>query len=404
MRFDLFLASRYLRHRQGARRFSGLTAVIGVSLGVLLMLVVLAVLNGLAGDLKTRILSTESHIQITPRDGSVFSRDAELDSILAQLPHVRSFGIFAQGEVLLLNKGQTSGALLYGVDIDTPGRIDELRRMTKFGDLRISRSTGLIVGSLLARRLVAAPGDTLLLATPAELMPRPGSRPPRLNPIPVSAIFESGLPDYDAVLAFLPIQMAADVLRGHGISGVEIWLDAPDEAPRVARRIRTSLPPRLKLDVRHWGELNRNLFDALRLEKAAMFLVLALVIIIAALNITGGILRNVMQRRGEIAMVMTMGCRRRTVLSVFLMEGILTGAVGAAAGGGMGYLTIRLIVASGILVIPGDLMPFPSLPLAMRLFDFVLVSVAAILITTISAAYPAYRASRMDPVAVFRDL
>lgn len=380
-------------------------SIVGVSLGVMLLLTVLAILNGLADDLKDRILRTESHIRITKRDGTFFTESELIDSTIRSMPGIRSSASFVQGEVLIISRGTTAGAVLYGVEFRAAGRSDELQNMTSSWEgVDGLLDEGLVIGSLLARRLFTAPGDTILVATPKELLPRPGGRPPKLKQMVVSSVFESGLPEYDAALAFIPVKEAISLLRGQGTSGVEVWLDNPQDAPRTAEKIAGFLDARKEFRVQHWGELNKTLFKALRLEKMAMFLVLALVIIIAALNITGGILRNVMQRRGEIAIVLTMGCRRRSILTVFILEGILTGVVGALLGGFLGIGLSWVITVSGVLSVPGDFLPFPTLPLAMRVMDFILVGLSTVLITTVSAAYPAYKASRMDPVAILRDI
>lgn len=401
----IVLAKRFMRHPGGTRKFSGIMSLVGVSLGVMLLIVVLAVLNGLADDLRQRILQTESHIRITPV-GSQDSFDVvQVDSTVSRITSIHSVGRFMQGEVLLLHEGTTAGSLLYGVEFDVPGRRDELQEMIRPGGLSAGvPRNGLILGSLLARRLMVIPGDTVLLATPRELMPRPGGLPPRLEPLQLVALFESGLPEYDSALAFLPIRDTERILKDQGIGGVEIWLEEPSAAPRVSKQIRRFLKPASSFRVEHWGELNQSLFDALRLEKTAMFLVLALVIIIAALNIMGGILRNVMQRREDIAILMVMGCGQPRILSIFLLEGVLTGIVGASIGSMLGFVITTGIDASGLLSVPGDLLPFPSLPLVLKTMDFILVVFCTVCITTAAAIYPALRASRMNPVAIFHEL
>ncbi len=405
MTFSFFLAKRYIHHPGGGKRFSGTASILGVALGVMLLLVVLAVLNGLADDLKTRILGTESHVRITSAAGIPLDVAPELDSLLSEIPEILTSARFVQGELLLMHRGRTAGALLYGVDLTSNTRRIELERMIGSTELLKTPEQGsLILGSLLAQKLWAAPGDTVLLATPRELMPKPGGRPPRLITRPVSSVFSSGLPEYDASLVFLPVEEASKLLKGQSTVGVELWLDDPDHALRVENRIVASLGGGDSLRVQSWSDLNRNLFNALRLEKIAMFAVLALVILIAALNITGGILRNVMQRRGEIAILLTMGCASKTILVVFLLEGILTGVLGAGLGSAAGFLVCRGIAATGILSVPGDFLPFPSLPLVMKPFDFFWVSLAAVFITTASAVYPAFRASKTDPVVTLRNL
>jgi lipoprotein-releasing system permease protein len=400
----LILARRYLRHPGGRRRLGGVVSVAGVAAGVMLLLVVMSVLNGLADDLKARITRTESHIRITRDDGVSAEVDPALVVAAAGRDRVRGVATFVQGELLLIHHGKTAGAVLYGVDMGSPGRGEELRTMIEYGGPCDGSPKGLVLGSLLAQRIWAVPGDTVLIATPKELMPRPGGRPPRLVRRRVDCVFTSGLPDFDAALAFMPTDEAARLLEGQSAPGIELWLRDPTDAPQVSRQLRAVLGTAPHLQIRHWGELNQSLFDALRLEKVAMFVVMALVILIAGFNITGGILRNVIARRSEIAILMTMGCTRARILAVFVLEGILIGVVGASIGSGLGVGLGLIIERSGILTIPGDLMPFDTLPVSMRPGDIGWVILAAVLITTLSATYPAYRASRMDPVAILRDL
>lgn len=370
----------------------------------MLLLVVMAVLNGLADDLKARITKTESHIRITRDDGLPVEMDPASIIALCRPDRVTGIARFVQGELLIIHHGRTAGAVLYGVDMESPGRGEQLHSMLEKARGLDSGSHGLILGGLLAQRIWAIPGDTVLIATPKELMPRPGGRPPRLIRRVVDRTFSSGLPDFDTSLAFLPVDEATLLLEGQATPGVEVWLRDPAQAPLVARALKAGIDPSGPLRVRHWGELNRSLFDALRIEKLAMFAVMALVILIAGFNITGGILRNVVARRAEIAMLMTMGCTRTMIMGVFVLEGVLIGAVGAILGSGAGMGLGAAIERFGILRIPGDLMPFDALPLAMRMGDLAWVVFATVLITTVSAAYPAYRASRMDPVAILRDL
>ncbi|MCU0611525.1 MAG: ABC transporter permease [Candidatus Eisenbacteria bacterium] len=404
MGLALILSRRYLHHPGGRRRLSGLVAVAGVAAGVTMLVVVMAVLNGLATDLRSRITRTESHIRITRSDGLPAVVDSALVVSLAGQGRLVGMARFVQGELLLIHHGKTAGALLYGIDMASPGRGEELRSMLRDDGSCASGTGGLVLGSLLAQRIWAVPGDTVLLATPRELMPRPGGRPPRLARRVVDCVFTSGLPDFDASLAFMPTDQAVRLLEGQSAPGVELWLRDPADAPRVSRRLAAALATTEHLEVRHWGELNRSLFDALRLEKLAMFVVLALVICIAGLNITGGILRNVIARRTDIAILMTMGCTRTTVLAVFLLEGMLIGVAGAALGSTLGVGLGAAIERSGVLTIPGDLMPFAIIPMLMRAGDLGWVCIASVFITTASAVYPAYRASRLDPVSILRDL
>lgn len=404
MALSLILARRYLHHPGGRRRLAGVVSVAGVSAGVMLLLVVMAVLNGLGDDIKARIARTESHIRITADGGRSVTLNPEVLAPIIGQDRLAGLARFVQGEILLVHHGKTAGAVLYGVDMDGPGRGAQLRASLDRTMGCDAAPKGLVLGRLLAQRIWAVPGDTVLIATPKELMPRPGGRPPRLARRRVDCLFSSGLPDFDTALAFMPTDEAAVLLEGQSAPGVEVWLRDPRHAPAVTHRLRHALGTADSLRIRHWGELNRTLFDALRLEKAAMFLVMALVILIAGFNITGGILRNVIARRSDIAMLMTMGCTRRTISTVFVLEGVLIGAMGAFLGSGLGLAAAAFIQRSGILTIPGDLMPFAEIPLNMRAGDIGWVVLATILITTLSAAYPAYRASRLDPVAILRDL
>ncbi|KRT70424.1 MAG: Lipoprotein releasing system, transmembrane protein, LolC/E family [Candidatus Rokubacteria bacterium CSP1-6] len=405
--FELFLGLRYLRargHRTNLSLFVWI-GVGGVFLGVSALIVVLAVMTGFQDGIRDRIIAANPHILIFEGGGRGMRDAPALLERVRDVPGVRSVAPFVMQQALFtVSGGGATGGLVRGVDIASESVRKDLTRQIKMGSLEpLGRSGGepaIILGRELARTLGVIPGESVTVISPQGALTAVGMVP-KMRRFTVAGTFEVGMYEYDSSLAYVSLGVAQEFAGlGDRVTGIEVKLRDPFEAKTVARAITQRLGfPYL---LRDWMEMNRNLFNALQLEKLALFIIVTIIVLVAAFAIIGHLILLVAEKRKEIGILKAMGAPAGSVGAVFLSVGMLIGLVGTAAGSAVGLGLIWVQNTYRIIRLAGDVYQIDYLPMKLTWSDFGLIIGATLLISFAFTLLPARRAARLDPVEVLR--
>ena len=399
MRYELWLGLRYLFAKR-RERFISIIAVLsigGVALGVAALLVVLAVMSGFDHDIKEKLVGTNAHLIVDAPGGL---QDAgELLRRLSAMEHVVGASPFISGQAILRLPDQAFGVMVRGIDEKREGRVNQLANYLVLGRLPNTEEE-VVIGSELAAFLGARIGDPLLLISPAD---------GKTHELTVSGIFRSGMYEYDASLVGVTLERAQAVFRlEHLVSGLSVRLSQLEQASAAKRRLISSLGE--PYVVKTWMDLNPILFGALHLEKIVMFVILTLIIVVAALNIVSMLIMVVMEKTKDIGILRSLGATRWSIASLFLLQGCTVGMLGTGLGlaGGIA-LSSRLSALAkwleqtfGISVFPPTIYYLDRIPTHISSTDVTMVVTAAFLLTLGASIYPAMRAARLVPVEAIR--
>ena len=402
MPFELLIGLRYLRAKGGRGFLSLLTliATAGMAIGVMALIVVLAVMSGFEEELRSKILGTTAHILVMDVTGRGIDEPDRVLPVIRRHPEVRTASPFVLQQVLLARGDASTGVVLRGIDAEV-GRA-ELERRVRQGNLADLAGVvpAVALGRELARTLGATVGDTVTAISPRGATTAVGTIP-KMRPLRVVAVFEIGLYEYDAALAYTSLgtaQQFADL--GGRVSGIEVRLVDVHRARRVSSELGQTLG--IPYWTRDWTEMNRNLFAAIQLEKTAMFVILILIVCVAAFAIISHLILMVAEKRREIGVLRALGASARSITLVFMAEGVLIGTVGTAIGTVLG-VTIGLIQDRyHIVKIPGDVYQLSELPMRMHPPELALIALSALALSFLATLYPSRQASRLDPVEVLR--
>ena len=408
MRFPLWIAARYLRTRRQSAFITLLTgfSIAGVAVGVTALLTVLSVMNGFESEIQTRIAGTDAHVVLLGETVAGIAGGDALAERVRREPGVVASAPFTYTKAMVLRNGLSEGMVVKGVDLARERAVTTVANhitpsLGLLSDGGEGTLPGLVLGSELADRVGAAVGDTVVLAS---LSPdrSPLGYTPKLRRFRVEGLFRSGLYTYDSAFGFTSIAASQAFFDlGDAVTGIEVRITDMFAAPQVAARLLGALG-RPELRSNNWIELNRNLFTWMKLEKAVMFVILALIVLVAAFNIVSTLFMVVLEKRGDIGVLKALGATRATVLQVFLCEGLLIGGLGTAAGTVLGAALIAVLRRYPFVQLPGDVYFIERLPVRPELGDFGAVILAALTLCLLAALYPAWRASLLDPVEAIR--
>jgi lipoprotein-releasing system permease protein len=400
--FELFIGLRYLRAkgRRGFLSLLTLIAMAGMALGVMALIVVLAVMSGFEEELRGKILGTTAHVLVLDVAGRGVEGAERILPVIRAHPAVRAASPFVLQQVMLAHEGSATGVVLRGIDPAT-GR-SELERRVRQGSLEnlAGPEPGIALGRELARTLGVAVGDTLTAISPQGTVTAVGTIP-KMRQFRVAAVFQVGLYEYDSSLAYTALDTAqqfADL--GGRVSGIEVRVKDVYAARRVAEDLATSLG--FPYWTRDWMDMNRNLFSAIQLEKTAMFVILTLIIFVAAFAIISHLILMVAEKRREIGVLRALGASTRSIMLVFMAEGVLIGVVGTVVGLALGIAIGMVQETYHVVRIPGDVYQLSELPMRMHAPDLVAIAVAALVLSFLATLYPSRQAARLDPVEVLR--
>ncbi|GIX46414.1 MAG: ABC transporter permease [Candidatus Tectimicrobiota bacterium] len=421
MRYELTVSLRYLlsKRRQTFVSLITLISTGGVAVGVMVLIVVLAVMSGFEASLKEKILGINAHLWILPQTTTGIANYREVVRQVRALPHVVSATPFTTHEVMLMAEGRVAGALVRGVDPHEAERLAEWRRYVHGEDLtRLLQPPapsdtappvrGIVLGQELARTLLVFPGQELIVNAPLGLL-TPAGLLPNMRKFTVTGTFATGMYEYDAKLALIALSEAQALFdMGDTVHGIEVRVDDIYRVRDVAPAIRAALGPQFW--TRDWMQMNRTLFAALRQEKVIMFIILVLIILVAAFNIVSTLMMMVMERGADIAILKAMGARNASIRRIFVLEGLIIGTAGTVLGGIAGLVftwNLQTIAGAverllGIQFFPPDVYFLDQLPARIEALDVGLIALTALGVSFLATLYPAWNASRLDPVVALR--
>jgi lipoprotein-releasing system permease protein len=406
MSFETFFSFRYLKakRRQGFISIITGISILGIMIGVMSLIVVLAVMNGFREDLLKKILGVNSHLIILSYRGGIKDTQAVMDKAL-EVDGVLSATPFIYSQVMIKNAGNISGAILRGLDPDTAGTVINIDAMIKEGSLtllkkRNSDPQGIILGSELSKRIGALPGDTVTLVSPIGKL-TPLGRMANEGKFKVKAIFESGMYEYDSSMVYLSLTDARDFLSlGDEVTGIELKVGDIDESDKIAEIVQDKLG--YPYWTKDWKMMNKSLFSALKLEKVTMFIILIMIVLVGALNIISSLVMLVMEKTHDIAILRTMGASSKSIMSIFIFQGLFVGLIGTLFGLISGSFLCHLLARYKFIKLPPDVYYISTLPVRIESLDIVLIALAAILISFLATIFPSWQASKLNPVEALR--
>ncbi|MFH1011775.1 MAG: FtsX-like permease family protein [bacterium] len=404
MRYELWIALRYLRSKSRTGFLSIITylSVGGVTVGVAALCIVLSVMNGFESEVRGRILGTDAHLRLTTLNNAGIPLDSSLIQLARKTAHVVGVSPFIFEKGMIRVGTEAEGILLRGIDPQTIGEVSDLPENIYRGGLHFETGDkpGLVLGRFLADRLGASVGDTVVIFSPAG-MSTPFSAPV-VKQFVIVGLFQTGLFEFDDVVGYLDIAEAQRLfLRHDKVDGLEIRLDNLWRAAEVKEELEKKIS--LPYYVRTWFELRRTLFSWMQIEKWMWFIVLSLIIIVAAFNILSTLIMVSMEKRRDIGILKAMGAKPKSMARIFSYQGLLVGMVGAIVGAGLGWLICLAQVRYKLVSLPSDLYFLDALPVKMQFLDFALVAAAAVLLSFLGATYPARQAARLSPVDAIRN-
>lgn len=408
MRYELFISLRYLKAKRKQIFISVITflSMAGVALGVTALIVVLSVMSGFEEDLKTKILGTNAHMVIL-QHGSPMRHYGEVLQRVQDTPGVTASTPFILSQAMVTSETNVHGVVLRGIDPQTAGRVINIETILKKGSMEhltrvdpASGQPGIFIGNELARTLGVLLGDTVIVVSPAAALTPIGGGPP-MKKFRVAGIFESGMYEYDTSLVYISLENAQKFLSMEGaVTGIEVRVGDIYGVKKVAEKVRQAVG--FPFWTKDWMEMNRSLFAALKLERTVMFIILVLIVLVAAFGIVSSLIMVVMEKNKDIAVLKSMGATSSSIMRIFVFEGLIIGLVGTILGLIGGYAICMILAKYQFIALPRDVYYISRLPVKLNGLDFFLVALSAMGISFLATIYPSWQASKLDPAEALR--
>jgi len=406
--FELHIALRYLlaKRKQAFISVISLVSTLGVAVGVMAVIIALAVMTGLQQTLRDRILGSQPHVFVS-RIGGFDDYRADVEKLRA-IPHVTGVAPMILGKALASGSRDEAFITVKGIDPSLEPGITDVQRAMKAGSLAaLARSPtpaggpadGIVLGQDLATNLGVAVGDAVELTTLAGRL-SPLGMLPAIRRLRVVGIFSLGLYEVDSAYGMVSIDVAKRLFNRQQVDYIQLHVDDVYAAPAIAREAAMRLGDQYTLQ--DWGQMNKALFSALKLEKFAVLLAIGLIVMVAALNIVASLILLVIEKHRDIGILKTMGAGARSVTAIFMLQGLVIGAVGTTVGALLGYLISYVCDRYRLIRVSTDVYQISYMPFTVLGLDFAVVVLAALAICFIATIYPSRQAARLDPAQALR--
>ncbi|MHB9155303.1 MAG: FtsX-like permease family protein [Endomicrobiales bacterium] len=400
MPLELFIAWRYLKARRKGvfTLLTTLIAIGGITLGVAALIITLAVMSGFHRDIREKILGIQPHLVVLKGGPAPFNEYPAVAGRIKQHKEVVAAAPFIYGQAILKNNQSTAGAVIKGIEAASEDSLIHLGRTVISGHLpgEGTAARDILLGQELARTLGLTLGDEVIVVSPGQL-----ALIPRMEKFTVTGIFQSGMYEYDSSLSFVSLAQADKLFGMEGsVTGIGISVKDWEKTGRIEAELQKDLAG--PYWVRSWERMNHNLFAALKLEKIMMFIILTLIILVAAFNIISNLLLLTVEKTKEIGILSAMGFHRFKIAKVFFYEGIIIGLSGILLGVGLGTGISLLLKKYQFIHLPPDVYYLDTLPVRILAGDVASVTVATLVITMLAAIYPAYQVTKLDPLEAIR--
>ena len=405
MRFELFVALRYLlaRRKQAFISLISLISTLGVAVGVMALVIALALMTGLQGELRDRILGSTAHVYVW-KTGCITDYRGEVTRLQA-IDGVVGAGPAVMGKALISTDRADAFISLKGVDPTLEGNVTDVRRAMQRGSISALTPAseddppGILVGRNLAEQLGLSVGDTATLLTPQGTL-SPMGMIPRTRRVRVVGIYALGLYEFDAAYGFVSLDFAERLLGKTNPDLIELRVADITNAPAIADRLVDELGS--DYVSQDWADMNQTLFSALWLEKMAISIAIGLIVMVAALQIVASLILLVMEKSRDIAILKTMGTSSRRVMVIFMLQGLIIGLTGTAVGASLGLVLCWVFDRYRLIRIPMDVYQVAYVPFVVQPLDIAIVIISAVVICFLATIYPSRQASRLDPVQALR--
>jgi len=415
MYLELFLALRYLRAKRKQVIISVITIIstLGVTIGVSALIIVLAVMNGFASDLKEKILGANSHAVILFREGSGIENYEQVIPQILDVKHIEAAAPFVYQQCLIRQNKNVSAVVVKGINPLLSNQVVTVAQKMRSGDFNCllgainsaeteSAETvpSIILGGELAATLGVIAGDRVILVSPFGTQ-TPLGMVPKSREYEVCGIFYTGMYDYDSSWVYIGLTEAQDFFTmGSRISGIEVRMDDPLKADIITPVLGQTLG--LKYYIRDWMNMNQSFFEALKLEKIVMFIILLFIVAVAAFGIVSSLMMMVMEKNKDIGILKAMGATSRSIMLVFMAEGLIIGIMGTFFGALLGLGACWIADTHQLIKLSGDVYYITHLPFRIDSFDVILTCVLSIFISFLATIYPSWQASHLNPVDAIR--
>ena len=405
---------RYTRAGRAGRRngfisFISGVSMLGIALGVAALIIVLSVMNGFQQEVRDRMLSVIAHIEVHDASGGALPDWQATAAAAKRNSAVIGAAPFVATQALVSRGDEMRGAVVRGIDPVAEAEVTDLARRLKDRELATLKSGewNILIGVEMARQLGVRPGDKLTLIAPGGQV-TPAGVVPRLKQFTLSGVFDTGHYEYDSALALIHIDDAARLFRVEGPTGVQLRLKDVQAARSVAGELAQSLTS--SVIVRDWTRTNRNWYDAVQIEKRMMFIILTLIVAVAAFNLVSTLVMTVTDKRADIAILRTLGASPRSIMGIFIVQGATSGVLGTFSGVGLGLLVaynIDVIVPAierllGVAFLPGSIYVINHMPSQPLMSDVMPITLISLLLALLATLYPSWRASRVNPAEALR--
>ncbi|MCU0645710.1 MAG: FtsX-like permease family protein [bacterium] len=413
MSYELFIAKKYFRskRRTGFISLINYFSIAGVTIGVAALIIVLSVMNGFETEVRSRIIGFDAHIRFRSFHDRGIDNYAATISQLKEYEHVVALSPYTQDKSVVMSGDNRDFIFIKGVDQKTAADVSDIENSIVWGELNLDSVRaegektlpGIVLGKNLALRLDVNLQDKVFLVSFANIKNFFMPEFPLIKAFRVAGLFETGLYEYDSNFGYISIESAQSLFRlGTKVSGIEIMLDQMDRelVTQVARKISDTFGYPFTAET--WYERNQTLFSWMQIEKWAAFIVLSLIIMVAAFNIISTLIMVVMEKKKEIGILKSLGSTSRSIMKIFVFQGVISGLIGTITGCLIGYVLCWSQLQYRWFSLPSDIYFINALPVEMKILDFVLIGTAGILLCFFATLYPSWKAAKLDPVQAIR--